>query len=352
MKTSEKPAILKKVYLAPYTTLNIGGPAKYFTNITSVDELVSAISWAKSKKIPVFILGGGSNIVISDTGFAGLVIKMDIKGIEILKRDPEGILVKTNAGQTWDNFVSQTVDNNWAGIECLSGIPGTAGAAPIQNIGAYGQEVKNTITKVHVLDTSDLKIKTLSNKQCRFSYRNSVFKKKKNFVVTSVTFRLYINGTPSLNYQALKDAFIKEHGSNYKPNLKEVREKVIQIRREKSMIFDPLDKNSMSVGSFFVNPIINKSHFAKLQKKYGNAIPFWETENKKYKLAAAWLIEQSGFKRGFIYKNVGISEKHALSIINRGGGNFSEISELVEMILKKVKTDFNVLLDVEPYFLK
>ena len=346
MNLPVKPTILENVTLSPFTTIKIGGPAKFFCTVISVEELISAIDWAQTNTVKFIVLGGGSSVVISDDGFDGLVIKMGIRGQEILNSGPDGIFIKSYAGEIWDDFVKYTVENNWAGVECLSSIPGTVGAAPIQNIGAYGQEVKDTITEVEVLNTLNLQIEKLSNTQCGFTYRNSVFKQKPGKIVVSITFKLIPEGEPTLKYKPLQDAF----GGKI-PSLKEVRNEVIQIRKSKSMVIDPKDLNSVSVGSFFINPIIDHKKLEKLKKKQGNAIPSWKTENGTYKLAAAWLIEQSGFNKGYSYKNVGISQNHALALINKGKGNSKELLDLANQIMSKVKSDFGVKLEIEPQLL-
>ena len=327
----------RNVALGPLTTLGIGGPAKFFQKAHSVDEVREAIDWAKSNDEQLLILGGGSNVLIADEGFDGLVLHLELRGISA---GDDGIL-QASSSEPWDELVAMAVSRDWAGVECLSGIPGSTGATPIQNVGAYGQDVSETITKVEVFDRSNGRLTTLSNADCQFEYRNSIFKKsaKDRYVVLSVSFQLRPGGAPSIRYPELQKAIAE--GSS----LQEARDAVIAIRRRKGMVIDPADPDTCSDGSFFMNPIVSKEKLASL----GELPHFPAGEN--IKLSAAWLIEHAGFEKGFVHGNVGISSKHTLAIINRGGGTAREVVELVRMIQDGVREKFGVELQPEPNFI-
>jgi UDP-N-acetylmuramate dehydrogenase len=327
----------RDVPLAPLTTLGIGGPAKFFVHATTVDELRAALDWSK---VPTFILGGGSNLLVSDSGFDGLVIQLDLRGISVESED-EFAMVKVAAGEPWDAFVRFAVENGWAGIECLSGIPGLTGATPIQNVGAYGQDVSETIARVEALDRATGIVKWLTNDECRFAYRSSLFKniERDRYVVLSVTFRLKRNGSATVRYPELQKV-LDEQGTSL-ADLRGVRNAVIAIRRRKGMVLDPNDPDTRSDGSFFMNPIVP----AELAKG-----PSYPAGDGMVKLSAAWLIENAGFHKGFVHGRAGISSKHTLAIINRGGATAAEVLELVRMIQGKVREMFGVELTPEPTF--
>ena len=332
------PNLERDVPLAPFTTLGIGGPARYFVRATSVDEIRAALDWSKG---PTFILGGGSNLLISDNGFDGLVIQVDLRGV-IVESEDEYAMVKVAAGEPWDAFVAYAVKNRWAGVECLSGIPGLTGATPIQNVGAYGQDVSETIARVEVLDRNEGIVKWLTNWDCRFGYRSSLFKsvERDRYVVLSVTFRLKRNGSATVRYPEL----LKEIGSL--DDLEAVRETVIRIRKRKGMVLDPSDPDTKSDGSFFMNPIVSATVAESMPE-----MPKFPSTDGTVKLSAAWLIEHAGFHKGFAHGRAGISTKHTLAIINRGGATASEVLELVQMIQSKVRETFGVELHPEPNFI-
>jgi len=332
------PNLERDVPLAPFTTLGIGGPARYFVRATSVDEIRAALDWSKGA---TFILGGGSNLLISDNGFDGLVIQVDLRGV-IVESEDEYAMVKVAAGEPWDAFVAYAVKNRWAGVECLSGIPGLTGATPIQNVGAYGQDVSETIARVEVLDRNEGIVKWLTNWDCRFGYRSSLFKsvERDRYVVLSVTFRLKRNGSATVRYPEL----LKEIGSL--DDLEAVRETVIRIRKRKGMVLDPSDPDTKSDGSFFMNPIVSATVAESMPE-----MPKFPSTDGTVKLSAAWLIEHAGFHKGFAHGRAGISTKHTLAIINRGGATASEVLELVQMIQSKVRETFGVELHPEPNFI-
>ena len=349
-------AILREsVPLAPFTTIGIGGPARYFAEVTTVDQLKDGIDWARSRQFKLFILGGGSNIVVADNGFDGLVVQLSIAGVET-NADDETVSLVAGAGEDWESLVSLCVSNGWAGFECLSGIPGRVGATPIQNVGAYGQETSETLIWVEALDLAAGAIVTIPKADCQFGYRDSRFKKRdrNRFIVTRVAYRLIRDGKPSIRYMDLQ---VRLAGAGIKsPSLSDVREAVLGIRRNKAMVIDPADPNSKSVGSFFVNPVISKDQLEQVKQKAakrlrpGQEIPTFNAPDGRVKLAAAFLIEHAGFEKGYTFGNVGISRKHSLAIINRGGGTAREVLDLASRIKARVRDAFGVSLTPEPVF--
>lgn len=341
--------IEENVPLAPMTTMGIGGPARYFARATSVDEIREAIDWIKAEPQPLFILGGGSNLLVSDAGFKGLVLKIDLRGV-VVESEDEFATVKVAAAEPWDEFVATAVNNGWAGLECLSGIPGSTGATPIQNVGAYGQDVSETIIRVEVLDRTTGPVITLTNRECRFGYRSSLFKnyERERYVVLNVTFRLKVGGAASVRYPELR-RYLEERGESDQ-DLRTVRDAVIAIRKRKGMVLDSSDADTRSDGSFFMNPVISDSDFAAFRQKAGDA-PTFPANDGTVKLSAAWLIEHSGFTKGFVHGNVGLSSKHTLAVINRGGGTAKEVRQLVRMVQDRVRKNFGIEIQPEPNFI-
>jgi UDP-N-acetylmuramate dehydrogenase len=338
----------RNVPLAPFTTLGIGGPAKFFIRAETVDEIREALSWSAAQNEPLFILGGGSNVLIADEGFDGVVLQIDLRGITVRDEDAEAVNVYVAAGEKWDDFVAFAVDRGWAGIECLSGIPGLTGATPIQNVGAYGEDVSETIIRVEVIERDTGRVVTLTNWDCGFGYRQSIFKSsaKDRYVVVGVTFRLKPAGAASIRYPELQ-TYLDEHSIDVH-DLRQVREAVIAIRKRKGMVLDATDPDTRSDGSFFMNPVVTPSQFDELLARAGTKkIPHFPSGDQ-IKLSAAWLIEHSGFHKGFIHGNVGLSSKHTLAVINRGGGTAAEVLELVGMIQSGVRDAFGVEIQPEP----
>lgn len=348
-------SLSENVPLAPMTTLDIGGPARYFAELTTTAALIAGVEWARSRSLPLFFLGGGSNIVVADSGFPGLVLRVSIRGVDT-RVDDDHVAVTAGAGEEWDPLVARCVANNWAGFECLSGIPGRVGATPIQNVGAYGQETGETLTSVEALDLTHKKLVELTAGECQFGYRSSRFKTRdrERFVITRVTYRLAVGGKPAVRYAELQ-RYLAERALN-DPALADVREAVLTIRRRKAMVLDPNDVDSRSVGSFFVNPTVTPEECERI--KHGasslisgaEAMPAFPSADGKVKLSAAWLIERAGIKRGYVHGNVGTSTKHALAIINRGGGTAREVMEFKETIQRRVLEQFGVGLVPEPLF--
>jgi UDP-N-acetylmuramate dehydrogenase len=335
--------------LAPLTTIGIGGPARFFFRAHNVDDIVEALEWARAQEQSVFFLGGGSNLLISDAGFPGLVIQLDLRGTTIESEAAGHAMVKIAAGEPWDRFVKFAVRREWAGIECLSGIPGSTGATPIQNVGAYGQEVSETIARVEALDRTTGRVTWFTNEECRFGYRSSLFKnvERERYVVLSVTFRLRAGAPATVKYPELQN-YINERGITL-DDLAGVRESVIAIRKRKGMVLDRRDPDTRSDGSFFMNPILTAEQYAAFAQRAPDAPHF--PSGDEVKLSAAWLIEHAGFGKGFVHGNVGLSTKHTLAIVNRGHGTAAEVMELVEMIQAQVREKFGVEMQPEPNFI-
>ncbi|HXG58367.1 MAG TPA: UDP-N-acetylmuramate dehydrogenase [Thermoanaerobaculia bacterium] len=350
------PLIDRNVPLAPLTTLGIGGPAAFFTRVSCVEEIAEAIAWARSEGVPWFILGGGSNVLISDDGFKGLVIQMSLRGV-VVESEEEHAIVRVAAGESWDAFVERAVTHRWAGVECLSGIPGLVGATPIQNVGAYGQEVSESVIRVEVLDSDDGSVRTLTNSECRFGYRSSIFKTEegRRFVVLAVTYRLRRGGEATIRYPELRQYV--EASEVRGDDLSGVRKAVIAIRRRKGMVLDPGDPDTRSDGSFFMNPVVTGEEHERFVRRARElvgeeaAIPGFPNPDGSVKLSAAWLIERAGFRRGHVHGNVGLSSKHTLAVVNRGGGTAREVLELAGEIQEKVRAAFGVELHPEPKFI-
>ena len=345
------------VPLADCCTIGIGGPARHFTTVTSLEELSEALQWAGENHAPFFILGGGSNVLFSDTGFPGLVIHMAMKGITFNDENAgDTVLVQAAAGEDWNAFVDTCVERSLQGIECLAGIPGQVGATPIQNVGAYGQEVADTITRVQVVDRAGGTPFWISNADCAFGYRTSRFKgrDRNRYIVTAVEFALKPNAPPVTTYRDI--ARYLEQEQITAPTLAQVRDAVMAVRRAKSMVTDPADPDSHSCGSFFTNPIILPEEAETLRIAALEAgllaedetMPAHPTDDGRVKLSAAWLIDRSGFKRGERHGNVAISSKHVLALTNCGGGTAREILALATHIRRRVRDKFGILLDPEP----
>lgn len=365
-------SIQENFLLAPLTTLGIGGVARFFVEAGSEAELISAMEFAESRGLPIFILGGGSNVLISDEGFLGLVVRVAIKGISTgsvndlsdlqsancgnsrsltlpVPHQPPAIQITAGAGEDWDGFVRQCVERNLAGVECLSGIPGFVGGTPVQNVGAYGQEVSETIIRVRAFDRRSTQIIELSNAECGFSYRTSIFNstERDRYVVLAVTYGLRQDGEPAQRYPDVKNYFA---GRSDQPTLAEVRQAIIEIRSRKGMVIVPDNPDCRSAGSFFKNPILSAEAFSKLEATANERPPSFPATSGSIKVPAAWLIEHAGFQRGYAKGRAGISSKHTLAIINRGGATASEVLDLVKEIQEQVAEKFDVALKPEPIF--
>lgn len=349
-------SIQQNIPLAPFTTIGLGGSARYFASCTTSGQVCEALDFARNHNLHTHVLGGGSNVVFSDDGFSGLVIRIDLRGISFAEKD-DTVLITAAAGEEWDPFVQRCIGRNLAGTECLSGIPGLVGATPIQNVGAYGQEVGETIVSVQAIDRRTFAPVEFASSDCGFGYRQSRFKSKDahTFIITGVTFRLRKYGRPEIRYPELQ-TFI---GSSTdlqslaagEPVLSAVRNAVLTLRRSKSMVVDLNDPHSRSVGSFFMNPIISLSKFDDLQTRWRksggvNQIPTFSSGDR-IKVPAAWLVEQSGFHKGYRRGGVGVSQHHSLALVNYGG-TARELLELAARIQNEVNKRFGIILEREP----
>jgi UDP-N-acetylmuramate dehydrogenase len=345
------------VPLGPICTLGVGGPARHYLEAPDLQTVQAGLAWAAERNLPVLVLGGGSNVVIGDQGFAGLVLHVRLRGIEATSIDGR-MELRAGAGEEWDPLVRLAVEKGWAGLECLSGIPGRVGATPIQNVGAYGQDVAETISCVEALDLTTGELASLSNAECHFAYRDSRFKREDRgrYLILAVTFRLEPGGKPALRYAELERTLAA--GGLSDPGLADVREAVVAIRRRKSMVIDPDDPNRRSVGSFFMNPIVPEpvrsrvEHALRAEGKgeAADSMPSWPAGAGRVKLSAAWLIERAGLRRGYRKGNVGISTNHTLAIVNCGGGTAAEVVALAREIRGRVRDRFGVTLVPEPVF--
>ncbi len=356
MKYHHNIRFKKDVPLSQYTTIGLGGRAKYFVSCKTIEQVRECLIFAKEANLPVQILGGGSNTIFADEGFNGLVLRIELCGIA-LHEGKDRVLITAGAGEVWDKFVKYCVEKKLAGIECLSGIPGSVGATPIQNIGAYGQEVSNTIVSLNALDRKTLEPVEFKAEECDFNYRQSRFKSndKNRYIILKVIYQLRKNGKPEFQYPELAD-YIKRTSNLYQsengtPTLNTVRDAVLKLRKRKSMLVDPSDPNSRSIGSFFLNPTLSKEDFKRLVERFGisggnTTIPSYYLHDG-VKVPAGWLVEQCGFQRGYRRGGVGISSNHALAIINCGGTT-TEVLDLAHDIQDTVFSKFGIHLEIEP----
>jgi UDP-N-acetylmuramate dehydrogenase len=364
---------MNSTVLADYTTLKVGGPARRFLTATTREELIEHSLNAWDENEPLLILGGGSNLVISDAGFDGTVIHVATTGIERIQdatASPNHSTVRVAAGENWDSFVRWSVEQGLAGIEALSGIPGTTGAAPIQNIGAYGQELSSTVTAVEYLDRYTHQISWISSRDLNFGYRDSVFKQGREGVILSVEFRLssFDNQMSApIAFPQLAQALGVGMGSQV--SLMDVRDHVLALRASKGMVLNPQDPDTASAGSFFTNPIVTEN-FARSLPADAPRFPLSEEEQVRIvplgadvpdlasvtqgpalvKLSAAWLIENAGVKKGYQIpgSHAAISSKHTLAITNQGGASAAEIVGLATYVQAMVQSHFGIILRPEP----
>ncbi len=330
--------------LARHTTLRLGGPAGHYVEATTEAALVDAVREADQAGEPVLLVAGGSNLVVSDEGFPGTVVKVATRGVQVDRDDCSGASVTVAAGETWDDLVAQAVVEGWVGIEALSGIPGSVGATPIQNVGAYGQEVAQTIASVRCWDRRDGALRTFAAADCGFAYRTSRFKQDPGrYVVLTVTFQLRLGdlGAP-VAYAELARTLGVRPGD--RAASKAVREAVLGLRRGKGMVLDEADHDTWSAGSFFTNPLLTAEEASRLPDE----APRWEQPDGRVKTSAAWLIERCGFAKGYGNDRVSLSTKHTLALTNRGGATAQELVELAREIRAGVRERFGVTLENEP----
>lgn len=341
---------LRDVSLAPRTTLGVGGLARFFWEVSREDELVDAVAWAHQRGLPIAVLGGGSNVVVSDEGFSGLVIQLSIRGIF-----RENSRVEAAAGEPWHPFVLAMVSEGLQGVECLGGIPGLIGATPIQNVGAYGQEVSDVIESVVALDVARHKFHVFESRELAFGYRDSFFKSQApgTFIVTRVTFRLTPGAAPRLKYAELERAALayREQQGTTELTLAQAASLVIELRRRKSMSVDSPDENSRSCGSFFVNPKVAPSALERLQQTLGDVnVPHYPEPDGTVKLPAAWLIEQAGLGRGTRRGPVGLSTRHTLALVCHDDATAADVVAFAHEVRATVRERFGIELAPEPAF--
>jgi UDP-N-acetylmuramate dehydrogenase len=344
--------IERDVPLAMSTTLELGGPARWFVRAKTIDQLKAAVTWGRENAVETVILAGGSNLVVGDAGWDGLVVQLAVRGKNI---GGDGAVFAA-AGEPWDPLVEQTIARDLGGLECLSGIPGSVGATPIQNVGAYGQEIAEVLEAVHVLEIGSGTERVLAPAECQLGYRDSRFKREPGrVVVTGVQLRLRPHAHPVLRYAELQRALEGET-----PTLSRTREVVLELRRRKSMLVEPDDPNRRSVGSFFTNPIVsNEGADALVRRAVAHGlvdrpedVPRWPASvGGRTKLAAAWLIERAGIPKGYRRGAVGISSRHTLALVHHGCGTTKELLELAAHVRDAVLDAFGVELHLEPTLL-
>ncbi|MHB1117913.1 MAG: UDP-N-acetylmuramate dehydrogenase [Minisyncoccota bacterium] len=330
--------IKERVPLAPMTTMRVGGNARFFIHIESADDLREGLVFAREQNLPIFILGGGSNTLVPDEGFPGLVMKIEMKGISYEENDPL-VNVIANAGETWDDVVREAVSHRLWGIENLSLIPGTVGGAVVQNIGAYGVEARDIVLWVEAFDMRTMQLKRFSRDECMFGYRESIFKKDNNLVVMRAAFSLRHNGAPHIEYQDV-EAYFEEKGVST-PSLLDIREAIVTIRTAKM----PTSQLG-TAGSFFKNPVISEEEFKSLVKVYPE-IKAYKQEDNTVKLSAAWLLDKIGGFRGYRQGDAGAYEHQALVLVNYGTATAENILSLAREMKNVIKEKTNVVLEEE-----
>jgi UDP-N-acetylmuramate dehydrogenase len=346
--------IEENVPLAPLVTFELGGRARFFADACDDGEMVEALAWASARGLPITVLGGGSNLVVPDGGVEGLVVRVSTRGLAFRAAGAE-VLCDIAAGEPWDDVVAAAVARDLAGLECLSGIPGRAGGTPIQNVGAYGQEVGDTITSVRALDRRTGAMVELPAAACGFSYRHSAFKRDPHrHLVLGVTFGLRPGGAPNLRYPEIAQTL-----AGASPTLGAVRAAVLAVRRRKSMVIDPTDPNRRSAGSFFTNPVVPPALAASVvavalaagMVQTAAQVPQFPAPGGAVKLAAGWLVERAGIAKGFRQGQVGVSTNHTLALVHHGGGRTAELLALARHVRATVHERFGVWLCPEPVIL-
>jgi len=336
------------VPLATRCTLGVGGSARFFVRAQDEKTLVETLEWADQGGVAVRVLGAGSNVVIADQGLDALVVRIGLRGRRVREDSSSTVELTVAAGEPWDDVVDYAVNRGWAGIECLSGIPGLVGAAPIQNVGAYGQDVSTSVARVRAYDRMSRSITTLIPEDCVFAYRDSMFKSTSpdRFVILDVTFRLEKGGAPTVKYAELKERLQKDKIAT--PSLDDVRRTVLALRRAKSMVLDPEDVNRRSCGSFFLNPIVSSEELPRIERRTGEGMPQFPQEDGQVKLSAAWLIERAGFTKGQRRGAVGLSTRHALAIVGHDGATAAAVIAFAREIRDRARDRFGVILVPEP----
>jgi len=349
--------------LAPFTTFDIGGPARWFVEATTEGDVAEAAAWAQSRNVQLFVLGGGSNLLVSDHGFDGLVLHIALRGVSVAESAGGSAqrIHRCAAGENWDAFVERAAHENFAGIECMAGIPGTVGGTPVQNVGAYGQEVATTIDQVRAFDLVEHTFVEFPAAECEFAYRRSRFNStdRGRYIVTRVDYRLKHGGAPTLRYADLERAFAGRDPAT-PPSLTDVTAAVRKIRQSKGMLIIEGDPDCRSAGSFFKNPVVSEDHLHRISAALGEDPPHFPAGSGpagarpehagQVKLPAAWLIERAGFSKGYARGNAQISSRHTLALVNRGGATAMDIFDLASEIHVAVERRFGISLEMEPVF--
>jgi UDP-N-acetylmuramate dehydrogenase len=343
----------EQVALAPYTTFRIGGPARWFAEAVTDEDIAAGVAFARERELKLFVLGGGSNLLVSDAGFSGLVLRITSRGIVSTESHGRPV-ISAAAGEDWDGFVAFAVAADCSGVECLSGIPGTVGGTPVQNVGAYGQEVSQTIVMVRAFDRQTDQFVDLPASECGFSYRRSIFNsaQRDRYIVSRVDYALRKDVPASFGYADLTKYFSSRNVQS--PSLAQVREAVRTIRAQKGMLLVEGDADCRSAGSFFKNPVVPVSVLEALSQVLSiekSSIPAYPAQPGEVKLSAAWLIERAGFTKGYVLGNAGISSKHTLALINRGGAHSGDVIALRDQVIDRISSRFAIRLEPEPVWL-
>lgn len=328
--------------LKNYTTMQLGGNARFMTDVGSASEIAEIYHNAKSQNLPIFVLGGGSNIIVHDEGYSGIVIRNRITGFEVISDQPGDMTLKIGAGEVWDSVVQRTVDMNLTGIEAMSAIPGSAGAAPVQNVGAYGQEIADTLQSLEAYDSQTDSFVTLQASDCGFSYRNSIFRGESmgRYVITSITIKLYKNAPQPPFYAAVETYFTAHNITLFTPQA--IRNAVIAIRADK--LPDP--KVQPNTGSFFKNALVEDWQLADLRTQYPD-IPTYDMPDGRFKIPTGWLIEQAGLK-GQVLHGMRVHDKNALVLINESASSYADLAAARDEIIGAIRDKFRIAIEQEP----
>ena len=345
----------EQVALSAHTSFEVGGPARFWLELEDPDAVAAALEWADARGVPLMVLGGGSNVLVADRGLGALVLRMRVRGLLVRERGGR-TRVRAGAGLGWDELVGWSVEQGLGGIECLSGIPGDVGAVPVQNVGAYGQEVASCIEAVHVVERATGRRRALSAAECAFAYRHSAFKAaaRDRYVIVAVELRLQRGAPAHVAYPELARALAR---ARLLSSPAAVRQTVLELRRSKSMVIDPADENHRSAGSFFVNPTLAPAEAETVRDRVRSLLgadatmPEYPAPAGRVKLGAGWLIEHAGIAKGTALGRAAVSTRHCLALVNRGGATAKDIVELGKLVRARVRERFGVALTPEPELL-
>lgn len=334
--------IRTNISLKDYTTMRLGGNARFMAEAHTEEEVATLCKNAKKQRLPIFVLGGGSNVIITDKGFDGIILRIRVPGFEILANDPSSTTIRIGAGENWDEVVKRTVNMSLSGIEAMSAIPGTAGATPIQNVGAYGQEIADTLQSLQAYDTKTDSFVEIANKDCGFTYRNSIFRdqQKGRYLITHITIKLSKTQLQPPFYESLQKYINTNDINDFSP--KSIRDIIIKIRKDK--LPDP--KESPNSGSFFKNAIVEAWQLENIKKAHPD-VPSFSMGDNKFKIPSGWLIERAGLK-GKILHGIKIYEKNALVLINESAKTYEDLANARDEIIAKIYDIFLIKIDQEP----